>query len=72
MYDQRKNQDHHESLVMSQFRYCPLIWMLRDRGVHAKISHIHGRALRIAYQDQASIFEDKLITDSSVSTVACN
>ena len=40
--------------IMSQFSYCPLIWMFHDRRVHANINHIHERALRIAYQDRTS------------------
>ena len=52
---------------MSQFSYRPLIWMFRDRRVNAKINHIHERALRIAYQDRTSSFEELLITDNSVS-----
>ena len=52
---------------MSQFSYCPLIWMFHDRRVNAKINHIHERALRIAYQDRTSSFEELLITDNSVS-----
>ena len=41
--------------------------MFHDRRVHAKINHIHERALRIAYQDRTSSFEELLITDNSVS-----
>ena len=52
---------------MSQFSYCPLIWMFHDRRVNAKINHVHERALRIAYQDWTSSFEELFITDNSVS-----
>ena len=52
---------------MSQFSYCPLIWMCHDRHVNAKINHIHERALRIAYPDRTSSFDELLITDHSVS-----
>ena len=38
-----------------------------DRRVNAKINHIHERALRIAYHDRTSSFEELLITDHSVS-----
>ena len=55
------------AFVMSQFSYCPLIWMFHDRRVNAKINHIHERALRIAYHDRTSSFEELLITDHSVS-----
>ena len=56
------------AFVMSQFSYCPLIWMFHDRRVNAKINHIHERALRIADHDRTSSFEELLIiTDHSVS-----
>lgn len=55
------------SFIMSQFSYCPLIWMFHDRHISAKINQIHERALRIAYQDHTSSFEELLITDKSVS-----
>ena len=56
-----------KAFIMSQFSNCPLTWMFHDRRVHAKINHIHERALRIAYQDRTSGFEELLITDNSVS-----
>ena len=55
------------AFVISQFSYCPLIWMFHDRGVNSKINHIHERALRIAYQDFTSSFAELLINDISVS-----
>ena len=49
-------------------RACfPLIWMFYDRRVNTKINYIHERALRIAYQDRTSSFEELLITDNSFS-----
>ena len=32
---------------MSQFGYCPLVWMYHSRGLNNKINNIHERALRI-------------------------
>ena len=55
------------AFVISQFSYCPLIWMFHDRGVNSKSNHIHERALRIAYQDFTSSFAELLINDNSVS-----
>ena len=55
------------AFIMSPFSYCPLIWMIHDRRVKAKINHIRERALQIAYQDRTSSFEELLITENSVS-----
>ena len=51
----------------SLFSYCPLIWMFCDRNLNAKINRLHERALRIAYNDYISSFEDLLVKDGSVT-----
>ena len=55
------------TFVMSQFSYCPLIWMFHDRRINNKINKIHERALRIAYRDSHSCFEFLLEKNNSVS-----
>ena len=52
--------------ILSQFSYCPVIWMFHDRKVNNKINKIHERALRIAFKDALSKFEDLLMTAASV------
>ena len=47
----------------SQFNYCPLIWMFCDRTANQKINKLHERALRIAYDDYCSSFEELLDKD---------
>ena len=49
----------------SQFSYCPLIWMFCSRKLNTRINRIHERALRIAYNDYTSSFEQLLIKDNS-------
>ena len=56
-----------KSFVTSQFSYCPLIWMFHSRRLNNKINSIHERALRIAYQDNTSAFQELLNKDNSVS-----
>ena len=55
------------TFVMSQFSYCPLIWMFHDRSVNKKINKIHEGALRITYKDSCSSFKDLLKKAESVS-----
>ena len=57
-----------KSLIISQFSYCPLIWMAHSRGLNNKINHIHERALRIVYKDFLTPFEELLAKDKSVRT----
>ena len=56
-----------KSFVTSQCSYCPLIWMFYSRRLNNKINSLHNRALRIAYQDNMSAFQELLNKDNSVS-----
>ena len=56
-----------KTFVESQFGYCPLIWMFHGRIVNKNINHLHERALRIAYKDYISAFEDLLKRGKSVT-----
>ena len=56
-----------KTFIMSQFSYCPLIWMFHDKNINNKINRIQERALRIAYKDNNSPYEKLLENDNSVS-----
>ena len=47
-----------KTFIMSHFSYCSLIWMFHDRNLNSKINKIHEKALRIAYKDNISRFEN--------------
>ena len=49
------------SFIISQFGYCPLVWMFHSRGVNNRINKIHERTLRLVYQDNKSTFEELLM-----------
>ena len=53
--------------IISQFGYCPLIWMFYSRTLNNKINSIHERTLRITYNDRKSSFEKLLRKDNTVS-----
>ena len=36
-----------KAFILSQFNYCPLVWMFCDRTLNSRINRIHERALRI-------------------------
>ena len=55
------------SFVISQFNYCPLVWMFHNRTLNNRINRIHEKALRIVYSDSSSSFADLLHKDSSVT-----
>ena len=56
-----------KSFVMSQFNYCPIIWMYCQRRSNNMINRIHERSLRIAYNDYISDFNSLLKKDNSVT-----
>ena len=56
-----------KSFVISQFGYCPLVWMFHSRGLNNRINKIHERALRSVYNDSNSTFNELLIKDNSVT-----
>ena len=54
------------SFFSLQFSYYPLIWMSHSRTVNNKINKLHGRCLRIVYNDKKPSFKEVLATDKSV------
>jgi len=52
-----------KSFILSQFGYCPLVWMFHSRKMNNRINSIHERALRIVYKDSKSSFSELLTKD---------
>ena len=55
------------AFVVSQFSYCPFVWMFHDRSVNKEINKVHEKALRISYKDSCSNFEELLLKANTVS-----
>ena len=53
------------AFITSQFSYAPVVWMFHNRKLNNHINCIHERALRIAYQDHNSTFNELLAKDFS-------
>ena len=62
-FDQRKLLLN--AFITSQFSYAPVVWMFHNRKLNNHISRINERALKIAYQDHSSTFNELLAKDSS-------
>ena len=56
-----------DAFIISQFGYCPLIWMCHNRKAHKQINKIHERSLRIVYSENTSSFQELLEKSGSVS-----
>ena len=66
-FSQDKKRMLFKSFIISQFNYCPIVWMCHGRGLNSKINNIHERALGIIYQDKTSSSETLLKRDKSTS-----
>ena len=62
-FDQRTTITN--AFISSQFSYAPVIWMFHSRRLNYRINHIYERALRIAYKDYKSSFDELLLKDNS-------
>ena len=56
-----------KTFVISQFNYCPLVWMFHSRKLNHCINSIHERALRVTYQDFKFTFLQLLQKHNSVT-----
>ena len=55
------------TVILSNFNYCPLIWLFCNKGANKEIDRTHKRALRILYKDYESSFETLLARSGSNS-----
>ena len=54
--DQDKKRILFNSYFLSQFNYCPLIWMNHNKSINNRINSLHERALILIYCDHSSNF----------------
>ena len=52
---------------MSQFRYCPLVWMNHSRTLNNRINGFHKRALSLVQNDFSSSFSELLEKDKPLT-----
>ena len=65
--DFKKRRSLMKAFVISQFNYCPLIWMFHNRALNNRINKIHERALRLVYQNKNLSFSELLELDNAVT-----
>ena len=52
-------------VILSNFIYCPLIWLFCNKGANKKIDRAHKRALKILHNDYDSSFQSLLPRSNS-------
>ena len=65
--DFEKRRSLMKAFVISQFNYCPLIWMFHNRALNNRINKIHERTLRLVYQNKNLSFSELLELDNAVT-----
>ena len=53
------------AFIMSQFGYCPLVWIFHSRKLNHRINSLHERPLRLVYGDSKSSFDTLLDKNGS-------
>ena len=53
-----KNVMLYNYFVLSNFNYCPLIWMSSEKSSNNEINRVHKRGLRVLLDDYGSTFEE--------------
>ena len=56
------------SVIKSQFTYCPLIWMFTSHYLNNALNKIHERALRLIYNDHEKSF-NSILTENNLKTI---
>ena len=56
-----------EKFIISQFNYCPLIWVFNNRALNNRINKIQERALRLVYQIKNPSFSELLELDNAAT-----
>ena len=57
-----------DSVIKSQFTYCPLIWMFTSHYLNNALNNIHERALRLIYNDHEKSF-NSILTENNLKTI---
>ena len=67
-----KKRSIRNAFILSQFSYCPLMWMFHRRKYNHRINKIYRRALKIVYDDHQCTFQKLLERDNSFTILERN
>ena len=56
-----------KAFIISQFNYCPLIWMFHTKELNNRINSMNEKVLIGTYQERNSSFNEQLNLDKSVT-----
>ena len=61
----KKKRALFKAIIVSQFKYSPLVWIIHGRQINDKTNELRERALRIVYNDTITSFEELLVEDKT-------
>ena len=65
--DYQKASLLYNSFILTNFNYCPLIWMFCGKTANEEVNRVHKRALRVLLNDFDSNFEELLHRNEEVT-----
>lgn len=66
-YTRRSKKFLAEAYILSNFRYCPLIWMFCGKCTNNLIMRTHYRCLQAIYDTQTKIYRDLLHINGKIN-----
>ena len=67
LLDLEKAKLLYNSFLLSNFNYCPRIWIFCGKQCNKEINRMHKRALRVLHSDYESTFECLLIKNNEIA-----
>ena len=58
-----------KSFFLTQFSYCPLVWMCHSCELNNRINRLHERSLRFVYRDNINSFEEFTIHKRNIQNI---
>ncbi len=70
MFDIKEREIIHNTFILTNFNYCPLVWHFCDKSSTWKIEKTQGRALRFLLNDETSSYT-LLLEKSNIKSTTC-
>ncbi len=68
IFDTNEKEKIHNTFVLANFNYCPIVWHFCSKTSTKKIEKVQERALRFLHNDKTSSYEE-LLQKSSMTTL---
>ena len=66
-FEPQKTSLRHDSFILTNFNYCPLIWIFCGKTTNGQVNRVHKHALRVLLNVHTSSFEELLRRNEEVT-----